>query len=84
MTQQLLVDPPIKEAAEAVLSFPGDMKLIRSKLGINQSELGRKLGVHKVLICCWEKGKYAPKDPLILFMVNKWAEQLRNSPPQSS
>ena len=46
-----------------MLLFGSRLKKLRQKAGMTQSELGEKVNVTKVSICCYEKGTRTPGFP---------------------
>lgn len=47
---------------------PRQLKLLRKKLGITQSELARRLGVGRSAVNNWERGSQSPLPMAVKFM----------------
>ena len=71
-----MVEAPIKEATEEILSIPGKLKLIREWNGISQAQIAAELHVTQPMVSRWEGGRMLPRDPLHVAIILKWAEQV--------
>jgi|MudIll2142460700_1097286.scaffolds.fasta_scaffold351449_2 DNA-binding transcriptional regulator YiaG len=47
---------------------PSQIRVLRKKLGVTQSQLARKLGVNRAAVCQWEHGKQKPLTLAVKFM----------------
>jgi DNA-binding transcriptional regulator YiaG len=74
-----VIVPTIDESLARLLKLPEDIKLIREKEGLGHSAFARSLGISRVQLWYWEKGKSLPKEPLILLGLMSWAERFRNT-----
>ncbi len=53
-----------------MLLFGSRLKKLRQKAGMTQSELGEKVNVTKVSICCYEKGTRTPTLDTLIDLAN--------------
>jgi len=47
-------------------SIGQEIKAVRKELGLNQTQLAEKLGVHRVTLAKWETGEVEPENPIML------------------
>jgi len=71
--------PTLEESLNRLSHLPEDIKLIREREKLGQTQLARSLGVTPRAIIYWERGQRTPEEPLILLSLSLWAERLRSS-----
>lgn len=54
------VDKVLEREPELVAMKPGEIKMLRSRLGLTQVELARRLGVSPAAVTTWEAGRTTP------------------------
>jgi len=71
--------PTLDESMTRLLRLPEDIKFIREKEKLGQTQLARSLGVDRMAVYYWERGEHIPEDPLTLLSLTSWADKLRSS-----
>jgi DNA-binding transcriptional regulator YiaG len=75
----LITIPTLTEASDRINRLPEDIRFIREKEKLRQTQLARFLGVTPMAVYYWERGERIPEEPIILLGLTIWADKLRNS-----